>query len=123
MFKFFDSKSQAIILRGSNLPHWTQSGATYFITFRTRDSIPQSVLEEWRRDIKGRYRTFKNSNGKYWNKWSANLPEALKREYLSLQKGRYFKLLDAHHGECLLRQSNISQMVAETLFYDLSQNF
>ena len=30
-----------------NLPHWRQSGATYFVTFRQDDSIPAKVLKEW----------------------------------------------------------------------------
>jgi len=30
-----------------NLPHWRQDGATYFVTFRLGDSIPQNVLDQW----------------------------------------------------------------------------
>src|SRR5580658_6106518 len=36
------------------LPHWEAEGATYFVTFRLGDSLPQSVLESFRferRDI------------------------------------------------------------------------
>ena len=29
-----------------NLPHWRQDGATYFVTFRTADSIPETVSRE-----------------------------------------------------------------------------
>ena len=28
------------------LPHWRQNGATYFVTFRLEDSLPQSKLCE-----------------------------------------------------------------------------
>ncbi len=28
------------------LPHWTQEGVTYFVTFRTADSIPQTLLRQ-----------------------------------------------------------------------------
>ena len=31
-----------------NLPHWRQSGASYFVTFRQDDSIPDRVLGEWK---------------------------------------------------------------------------
>lgn len=34
-----------------HLPHWRQDGATYFVTFRLADSIPQEhvrVLKSWR---------------------------------------------------------------------------
>ncbi|HVC92622.1 MAG TPA: hypothetical protein VND64_02980, partial [Pirellulales bacterium] len=30
------------------LPHWRQDGATYFITFRLHDSLPQAKLNELR---------------------------------------------------------------------------
>src|ERR1035441_8198851 len=30
------------------LPHWEAEGATYFVTFRLGDSLPQSVLEPLR---------------------------------------------------------------------------
>ncbi len=35
-----------------NLPHWRQHGCTYFITFRTADSIPRSVLLQWQDERK-----------------------------------------------------------------------
>ena len=42
-FEFFDP-TQDVYIRYSRLPHWEQAGATYFITWRTVDSIPQAVL-------------------------------------------------------------------------------
>jgi REP element-mobilizing transposase RayT len=32
-----------------HLPHWRQDGATYFVTFRLADSLPQAKLEELKR--------------------------------------------------------------------------
>src|SRR5947209_703893 len=29
------------------LPHWTQKGTTYYITFRLADSLPQEKLKQW----------------------------------------------------------------------------
>src|SRR5947209_9089057 len=31
-----------------HLPHWRQEGATYFVTFRLADALPQSKLEQLR---------------------------------------------------------------------------
>ena len=34
-----------------HLPHWRQKGATYFVTFRLADALPQSkldLLKRWR---------------------------------------------------------------------------
>ena len=50
-FEFFDRREDFSVRQG-NLPHWYQPGATYFITFRTADSVPQALLRSWhsRRD-------------------------------------------------------------------------
>lgn len=32
-----------------NLPHWKQTGKTYFVTFRLTDSIPSEELRKWKR--------------------------------------------------------------------------
>ena len=29
-----------------NLPHWRQDGATYFVTYRLADSLPQCKVDE-----------------------------------------------------------------------------
>ncbi len=50
-FEFFDRQEDYVVRQG-NLPHWYQPGVTYFITFRTEDSVPQALLRSWyaRRD-------------------------------------------------------------------------
>src|SRR4051812_15570006 len=42
-FQFFDPKAD-VYVTARKLPHWEQAGATYFITFRTKDSLPRSVM-------------------------------------------------------------------------------
>lgn len=39
LFSLFDPDEDVEIGK-RNLPHWQQAGKTYFITFRTADSIP-----------------------------------------------------------------------------------
>ncbi len=46
-FELFDPKGEFVVRQGK-LPHWYQPGVTYFVTFRTDDSVPQAVLEDWR---------------------------------------------------------------------------
>jgi hypothetical protein len=46
MFELFDRK-QPYSVRGGNLPHWYQPGVTYFVTFRTEDSVPQPLVRKW----------------------------------------------------------------------------
>ncbi|MEY4482589.1 MAG: hypothetical protein RL693_41 [Verrucomicrobiota bacterium] len=41
-FQFFNPEAEITITQG-RLPHWDQTGATYFITWRTADSVPKLV--------------------------------------------------------------------------------
>src|SRR4051812_20608342 len=43
----FDPKSDYSVVERSCLPHWVQAGTICFITWRTRDSLPQPVVERW----------------------------------------------------------------------------
>jgi putative transposase len=45
-FYGFDPR-QGVDIARRRLPHWRQEGATYFITFRLADSLPQSLLRQW----------------------------------------------------------------------------
>jgi putative transposase len=47
-FEFYD-RSQDVRITEGDLPHWFQPGVTYFITFRTADSVPVEVLRQWHR--------------------------------------------------------------------------
>src|SRR5215475_4891135 len=45
-FALFDRGGDLRIHCG-NLPHWYQPGVTYFVTFRTEDSVPQELSRSW----------------------------------------------------------------------------
>jgi putative transposase len=45
-FEFYD-RSLELRITQRDLPHWFQPGVTYFITFRTADSVPADVLRRW----------------------------------------------------------------------------
>jgi len=91
--------------RGAHLPHWTRAGSVYFVTFRLADSLPATVLEEWtlERDlIESRVVGGKAS------------PAELAR-LRELHAERVQTFLDAGHGECLLRRSEVAEVVAAAL--------
>jgi hypothetical protein len=46
-FRGFDPHGELAIDR-RRLPHWRQIGVAYFITFRLADSVPQTLLRQWR---------------------------------------------------------------------------
>ncbi|MDF1656430.1 MAG: transposase [Verrucomicrobiales bacterium] len=102
--KFFNPFAE-ILKHGEKLPHWQQPGATYFVTFRLADSIPQERLSEWREERE---------------LWLKRHPEPLNStdeiEYHRRFSGRIDKWLDEGAGECVLR----SQAVADCLGCSLS---
>jgi Rad3-related DNA helicase/REP element-mobilizing transposase RayT len=89
---------------GRNLPHWRQEGATYFVTFRLADSIPAEKLRQWESE-----RT----------DWLEKHPEPISEvdmlEYHRLFPDRFEQWLDSGWGESILKQPELSRVVAEAL--------
>jgi len=90
-----------------HLPHWRQDGATYFVTFRLGDSLPQSKLgeldffrAEWERQHPPPH--------------SRDDHEALTREVMR----RVEAWLDQGMGGYVLRDSNISAILAKAIHRD-----
>ena len=44
--RFFDP-GDSIMVTERKLPHWAQAGTVCFITWRTHDSMPAKILEQW----------------------------------------------------------------------------
>jgi REP element-mobilizing transposase RayT len=107
-FRGLDPNRELRIYR-RNLPHWRQDGATYFVTFRLEDALPQSVL----RELEAEKQNFKEA------------VERLRLEGVALRKAadsffrNYGRLLDRHldagSGSCVLRDAEVSQQVIDVL--------
>jgi carbamoylphosphate synthase large subunit/REP element-mobilizing transposase RayT len=102
-FYSFDERTEVSQTR-RHLPHWEQSGATYFVTFRLADSIAANVLSEWREE---RAQWLKN-HPHPWD-WKTT------REYMQRFEEEREHWLDQGHGSCLLRQTKAAQIVAQSL--------
>jgi len=89
-----------------NLPHWRQDGATYFVTFRLADSLPQSKL----RELRGFTAEWERRNP---IPRSRDQMDELARETMR----RVEKWLDAGAGSCLLRRSEHAAVVVEKLHH------
>ena len=83
------------IRHGAYLPHWTQQGATYAVSFRLYDSLSAEVLKQWiaeRDDIvktaRQLGRELTDPNGSDWPICHSEKVE---------------KWLDAGHGACWLK--------------------
>jgi type I restriction enzyme R subunit len=113
-FELFDRQAETTIREGT-LPHWFQPGVTYFITFRTEDSVPQSLLRSWHGRRDGWLR--RHGIDPQMAAWKALLhrsPE-LEREYHQTFTREFMEYLDRGHGACALRQPALSQIVADSL--------
>ncbi|MGI8431963.1 MAG: carbamoyl-phosphate synthase large subunit, partial [Chthoniobacterales bacterium] len=102
-FRSLDPQGE-LTQRRRNLPHFEQPGATYFVTFRLGDSVPQSLLQEWREEQQN---------------WLKHHPEPwdwkTEREYDQRFVQAREEWLDRGHGSCLLRERQAAQIVADAL--------
>jgi REP element-mobilizing transposase RayT len=118
MFELFDPDAGVRIEKGTNLPHWYQSGVSYFVTFRTEDSIPVEVGRLWharRTDWLQRHGVSLSSRS--WREQFDRLDVALRREFHETFSRQYLESLDKGFGACVLRQKELSQIVANSLLH------
>src|SRR6185436_13465563 len=93
------------------LPHVKHEGASYFITFRLADSLPQEVLLRFKRE---QAEAKRRAGAKITLEQETELNRDLQRKI-----ERY---LDKGVGACHLRRPEIADMVAEAiLFFDDEQ--
>ncbi len=86
------------------LPHWQQKGTVYFITFRLGDAIPARLRAQWedQREIWLRFHP---------EPWNAEIEQEYHKRFSSAIE----RWLDAGHGSCLLRRSDCTRIVDDTL--------
>lgn len=113
-FNGFDKRAGAEIYF-RNLPHWRQQGATYFVTFRTLDSIPDDVWSTMKEDVES------------WKVELASDPEnpVLLGEYRIFRRrfqARVEKILGDSRGACLLRNPELRKEVISALHFYRSGN-
>lgn len=89
------------VRHGAYLPHWTQEGATYFVTFRLHDSLPASVVERWAAERRETLENAKQSG--------RPLSPAAKKRLDELHSERVEAYLNAGHGACWLRGPEIAR--------------
>src|SRR5215207_1632851 len=102
MFELFDPRGEVTIRQGT-LPHWYQPGVTYFVTFRTEDSVPQPLLRSWhrRRDEWLRRHRIDPSQPNCKSLPTA-VPEFDRKLHAQFTRA-FMAYLDRGHGACKLR--------------------
>ncbi len=105
--------SAALRIYERNLPYWSQSGASYFITFRLNDSLPYRSIDQYLREQEAwRVRIH------YEREQLGALAEETGKEYEAflLRAYRSFEtILDAGHGSCVFKDPIQRQIVTDTL--------
>ncbi len=95
------------ISAGENLPHWTCDNATYHVSFRLADSVPQTILDEWVREREAIMENAKNAKRE---------PTASEEDRMRfLYSDRIDKFLDAGYGACYMAAPEIAQLIADAL--------
>jgi valyl-tRNA synthetase len=89
---------------GAYLPHWTQEGATYAISFRLADSMPAGVTEQWRME---REKIIQNA-ATQGRELTAHEQQELDR----LFSDKVESYLNAGHGQCYLKEPKIAELAA-----------
>jgi REP element-mobilizing transposase RayT len=99
-----------------HLPHWRQAGATYFVTFRLADSLPQEKLREleslrteWRKGERDAEPALLAASA-HSNATRSDL-NSLAREIIE----RVERWLDQGYGECWLKRNDVARMAAEAM--------
>ncbi len=117
-FQFFNPAEKVTITRG-HLPHWDQQGATYFITWRTADSIPKEVWVKWRADRDAWLAKHEiDPAAKDWRKQVEELADDERQDFRRFAKALEDEL-DEGHGQCVLRRADLAEIVSGALrFFD-----
>lgn len=114
-FELFNPEGELRITHG-NLPHWYQQGATYFITFRTADSLPKEVAELWhRRRSDWLLRHGINPKATDWKAAFQRIPERDQHAFHATFSREFLEHLDKGHGACVPHRPDLAEVVANSL--------
>jgi len=101
--RFFNAREE-IERHTTVLPHWEQPGATYFVTFRLGDSLPQTKLDVWNAERD----QWLSTHPKPWSEEDA-------AEYHRRFSGEIERWLDQGHGACILGDPYVAGIVGSAL--------
>lgn len=112
-FELYDPQSETSIREGQ-LPHWFQAGVTYFVTFRTADSVPQKLSRSWhlRREhwLRGVGIDPLNPDWKSQLEELPKLAHDFRKEFVP----EFMNWLDRGYGACALARFEVASLVADS---------
>jgi type I restriction enzyme R subunit len=120
--ELFDPKAELLIYEHWR-PHWSQSGAIVFITFRTADSIPREVVDRWEREKREWLVVRGYEVAPDWLMTIANLSAKDRTDFQTHFARCREQYLDTCHGRCLLRRQDLAKVVADALLHFDGQRY
>ena len=117
-FQPFDEQGQVRIYYNGFLPHWRQRGCTYFVTFRTADSIPTAVYDQWKYErVKWLAARGLDLNDANWKTAFRALAKTDRDSFARAFARKLFKELDKCAGDCVLCQPELVMIVRAAIQY------
>ncbi len=95
-----------------HLPHWRQDGATYFVTFRQQDALPQEHLDFLKRLRDEWERTHPPPRSE--QHWEEHTREIVRRTEAWLDEG---------YGSCCFRESRHVEQLAKALLHFQNERY
>ena len=115
---FLDATTPVGVRSGRDLPHWSQAGTVAFITWRTWDSMPQSVVAGWVARRNGWLETHGiDPRDPDLSAVIRGLTAAQREEFRELLSERWECALDASHGSCPFRSPELASVVGDSLLH------
>lgn len=102
-----------------NLPHWSQDGATYAVTFRLADSLPKSVAEEYASENRSLSDIIEKAEGEGEEATARDARAKLG----SLYSEKMEEALEAGYGECHMRRKEIAEIVRGAILRFAGEKF
>ncbi len=103
---FLNLDAQIIKYMGSHLPHWHQSNALQYVTFRLCDSLPQTVIAQ--------IEEFKNNfTANHPKPWDADTA----KEFYNIIGPYRERMLHNGMGSCLLRNPEARKILSDSLLH------
>jgi len=104
-FRGFDEQREVAIY-SRRLPHWRQDGATYFVTFRLADSLPEARLRE-----------LDALQAALERRYPPPRSRATWDQIVRARAERIERWLDESHGSCLLADSQLAVQLTDALHH------
>jgi menaquinone-specific isochorismate synthase len=95
------------------LPHFEQRGLTYFVTFRLADSLPTSVLKQFKNELAAKMRGLSAKDRSGSQEKDDTPAIKIKQEY----EEKIQRYLDKGIGACFMNNPTIAQIVEDALKY------